>query len=213
MTWSDFYLFCFVFGFLFSFAALISGHMHLDAHGSHGGHIDASGAQVGHHSVGTHHSHVGHHDGSPGHDAHDGRSQLSVFNMGTIAAFLAWFGGAGYLATSYYRVWFLTALGVATVAGLFGGSIVFWFVSKVLMRGEQNLDPAAFDMIGVLGTVTANVREGGTGEIIFSQNGIRRSAPIRSEDGAAIPAGVEVVVTRYTEGIAYVRRWDELANA
>ena len=97
--------------------------------------------------------------------------------MGTIAAFLAWFGGAGYLATSFYGVWFLTALGVATVAGLFGGSIVFWFVSKVLMRGEQNLDPAAFDMIGVLGTVTANVREGGTGEIIFSQNGVRRSCP------------------------------------
>ncbi len=207
MTWSDFYLFCFVFGFLFSFAALISGHLHLDMHGSHG-HVDASGAH------GTHHSIAGHsHDGGAGHDTHDGRSQLSVFNMGTIAAFLAWFGGAGYLATSFYGVWFLTALGVATVAGLFGGSIVFWFVSKVLMRGEQNLDPAAFDMIGVLGTVTANVREGGTGEIIFSQNGVRRSAPIRSEDGAAIPAGVEVVVTRYSEGIAYVRRWDELANA
>ncbi|HYI92614.1 MAG TPA: hypothetical protein VEX68_03655 [Bryobacteraceae bacterium] len=211
MTWSEFYLFCFVFGFLFSFAALISGHLHLDMHGSHGGHIDASGAH-GHHSHVGHH--VGQHDGGGSvHDAHDGRSQLSVFNMGTIAAFLAWFGGTGYLATSYYRLWFLTALAVATVAGLFGGSIVFWFVSKVLMRGEQNLDPAAFDMIGVLGTVSASVREGGTGEIIFSQNGVRRSVAIRSEDGAAISAGVEVVVTRYSEGIAYVRRWDELANA
>ena len=53
MTWSDFYLFCFVFGFLFSFAALISGHLHLDMHGSHG-HVDASGAHGGHHSVSAH---------------------------------------------------------------------------------------------------------------------------------------------------------------
>jgi membrane protein implicated in regulation of membrane protease activity len=215
MTWADFYLFCFLFGFLFSFAALISGHLHLDMHGGHGGHVDAGAAHGGHHPhMGQHvGQHVGQHDTGSGHDAHDGRSQLSVFNMGTLAAFLAWFGGAGYLATSYYRLWFLTGLGIAAVAGVVGSSIVFWFVSKVLMRGEENLDPAAFDMIGVLGTVTGCVRTGGTGEIIFSQNGTRRAAPVRSEDGSAIPTGVEVVVTRYSDGIAYVRRWDELTNA
>ncbi len=40
--------------------------------------------------------------------------------------------------------------------------------------------------------------------MIFSQMGSRRSAPARSEDGE-IPKGVEVVVTRYESGIAYVR--------
>ena len=42
--------------------------------------------------------------------------------------------------------------------------------------------------------------------MIYSQEGTRRVAGARSEDGAAIPKGAEVVVTRYEKGIAYVRR-------
>ena len=34
-------------------------------------------------------------------------------------------------------------------------------------------------MIGVLGNVSSTVREGGTGEMIFSQAGARRAAAIR----------------------------------
>ena len=49
------------------------------------------------------------------------------------------------------------------------------------------------------------IRAGGTGELIYSQEGTRRVAGARSEDGAAIPKGAEVVVTRYEKGIAYVR--------
>lgn len=204
MNWADFYLFCFLFGFFFSLVSVLSGHLHFDLHGHGNG-------QVAAHDVSSHHGHAGHGHAENGQSAHgDGRAALSVFNMGTIAAFLAWFGGTGYLATHYYRVWFLTALGLAVGSGLVGASIVFWFVSKVLMRGREDLDPAAFDMVGVLGTVTGPVREGGTGEIIFSQNGARRATAVRSENGSAIAPGVEVVVTQYRDGIAYVRRFDEL---
>jgi hypothetical protein len=35
---------------------------------------------------------------------------------------------------------------------------------------------------------------------------------IRSENGLAIAKGVEVVVTRYDRGIAYVRPWDEVSE-
>ena len=34
--------------------------------------------------------------------------------------------------------------------------------------------------------------------------------PARSDEGFAIPKGTEVVVTRYEQGIAYVRPWEEL---
>jgi hypothetical protein len=47
--------------------------------------------------------------------------------------------------------------------------------------------------------------------MIFTQDGARRAASIRSDTGSAIERGTEVVVTRYERGIAYVRRWDELA--
>jgi membrane protein implicated in regulation of membrane protease activity len=90
---------------------------------------------------------------------------------------------------------------------------VFFFLARVLIRKDEELNPADYDMIGVLGTVTSNIRPSGTGEMIFSQAGTRRAAPARSEDGFAIGKGTEVVVTRYERGIAYVRPWEELANS
>jgi membrane protein implicated in regulation of membrane protease activity len=188
MTWADFYLICFATGFLFSLVSLLSGHVHLHMH--HG------------------HLHVGHHGrGSVG------KTHLSPFNFGTGAAFLAWFGGAGYLAMSVYRIWYLAALGIAAFSGVCGAAIVFWFLGKVLMRQPEHLDPLDYEMQGVLGTVSSKLRPGGTGEMLYSREGFRKAAAIRSEDGAPIPAGVEVVVTRYESGIAYVRRWDELTRS
>ena len=67
-------------------------------------------------------------------------------------------------------------------------------------------------MVGVLGRLSMPIREGGTGELIYSQAGTRRVCGARSEDGAAISKGTEVVVTRYEQGIAYVRRWSELSG-
>jgi len=67
-------------------------------------------------------------------------------------------------------------------------------------------------MIGVLGRVSSTIRSSGTGEMMFSQMGTRRSAPARSEGGLEISKGVEVVVTRYDRGVAYVRPWEELSS-
>jgi hypothetical protein len=65
-------------------------------------------------------------------------------------------------------------------------------------------------MIGVLGKLSIPIREGGTGEIVFSQEGVRHVSGARSDDGTAIPKGTEVVVQRYEKGIAYVRRWEDM---
>ena len=129
-----------------------------------------------------------------------------------MAAFLAWFGGTGYLLERYYAVWFVLALGIATLSGIGASAVVFWFLAKVLMAREAALDPADYDMVGVLGRLSMPIRAGGTGEIIYSQEGTRRVAGARSEDGVAIPKGAEVVVTRYEKGIAYVRPWEQFAG-
>ncbi|HSS98662.1 MAG TPA: hypothetical protein VLK33_16625, partial [Terriglobales bacterium] len=73
-------------------------------------------------------------------------------------------------------------------------------------------DPADFDMIGVLGRISIPIRDGGTGELIYSQAGTRRVCGVRADDGSAIAKGTEVVVTRYEKGIAYVRLWSEIAG-
>ena len=83
--------------------------------------------------------------------------------------------------------------------------------SGPLLRNEKNLDPSDYDMVGVLGRISSSIAAGGTGEIVYSQEGTRHTCGARSEDGGAITKGSEVVVTRYERGIAYVRRWEEIA--
>jgi hypothetical protein len=93
-----------------------------------------------------------------------------------------------------------------------GGAIIFFFLTKVLMSDQEYLDPADFEMVGVLGKLSVSIREGGTGELIYSQMGTRRVCGARSEEGEAVPKGTEVVVTRYERGIAYVRMWSEISG-
>jgi membrane protein implicated in regulation of membrane protease activity len=187
MTWSDFYLVCFIVGFTLSALALLAGSTHL-----HLPHLHL------HHGIHVPHVHGGAHG-----------AEMSWFNFGTISAFLAWFGGTGYLLQHVYGMWFVVALSIATVSGLAAASVVFWFLAKVLMRRESALDPADYEMVGVLGRISIPIRAGGTGELIFSQEGTRRCSGARAEDGVAIRKGAEVIVTRYEKGIAYVRPWED----
>jgi hypothetical protein len=188
MTWSDFYLVCFFVGFALSAVALLAGTVHL---------------HIPHLHIGGPHVHVPH--GGAG-----ARGQTPWFNFGTLAAFLAWFGGTGYLLEHIYHVWIVVVLGVAGLSGLGAAAVVFWFLAKVLMADDIPLDPADYDMIGVLGRTTMSIRTGGTGELVFTQGGTRHVAGARSEDGAAIPKGAEVIVTRYEKGIAYVRPFEDV---
>jgi hypothetical protein len=195
MTWSGFYLFCFAVGFLFSVVPLVAGGLHWHLPGSH--------AHVGGHHVHLHGIHA--------HATANG-SGVSPINPVTVAAFLAWFGGVGYLLTRYSNVWVVVGLGIATVSGGLGAGLLFLFLTRVLMSADENMDPADFVMTGVLGRVSSNIREEGTGEIIYSQGGTRRACGARSDTGHAIPKDTDVIVTRYEHGIAYVRRWNDLAG-
>lgn len=124
--------------------------------------------------------------------------------------FLAWFGGIGYLLTQIYAFWFLLTLGFALIGGTVGASLVFWFLAKVLLAHDHTMDPADYRMVGTLGTVSSAIRPGGTGEIVYSQDGARKYCSARSDDGTPVPKGTEVVVTRYDKGIAYVSRWESM---
>jgi len=217
MTWADFYLICFVVGFALSLISFLGGgarwRFHLP-HWPHGvGHLHGplgAGHVTGVHTpvAAGHAPSVG--AGGPLRAATD--ASISPFNFVTFTAFLAWFGGTGFLLTRYAGVWFLMGLGIAVTSGLAGGGIVSLFLSKVLTSKEENMDPADYEMVGVLGRTSISIREGGTGEIIYSQAGTRRTCGARSEDGTAVAKGVEVVVTRYDKGIAYVRLWEEISG-
>lgn len=193
MTLEVFYFVCFLVGFLLSLLTFLAGSVH---------------APKGFHFHGAHgHGHL-----HTGHSGHTRGPDTSWFNFGTITAFLAWFGGTGYLLTRYSNIWVLFGLMLSALSGIGGAALVFWFMFKVLLAHEKDLDPADYDLIGVLGHLSGPLREGGTGEMIYSQEGFRRCAAVRNEQGNALPKGAEVVVLRYEKGIAYVRPWDELSD-
>lgn len=223
MTWADFYLICFVVGFALSLISFLGGgarwRFHLP-HLPHGvAHVPivaghAAGPIAAGHSTGAHAPPVAVQAslGARGPLRIPADVSISPFNFVTFTAFLAWFGGTGFLLTRYSSLWFVMGLGIAMASGLVGGGIVFLFLSKVLTSEDENMDPADYEMVGVLGHTSILIREGGTGEIIYSQAGSRRTCGARSEDGTAIAKGVEVVVTRYDRGIAYVRLWSEMSG-
>src|SRR5271166_941747 len=221
IDWSDFYLICFAIGFCFSFFSFVFGgsrfgRLHLPHFHGHAGHLPAVHGPVGHAPVAGGHAPAAAHglaapQASGAHPAAHGGS-VSPFNFVTVTAFLAWFGGTGYLLTRFSSVWVGLGLLFSVISGLAGGGIIFLFLSRVLMSDEENMDPADYEMVGVLGRVGVPIREDGTGEIIYSQVGTRRVCGARSEKGEAIAKGTEVVVERYEKGIAYVRPWEEMSN-
>lgn len=204
MDWATFYLVCFAVGLALSFLSLAGGFGHF--HFLSRWHVPHF---LGHHATASHTGgpaqvHV-HGPAARGHG-------VSFFNFSSLMAFLAWFGGTGYLLTRYSTLWGALAFGLALASGTAGATIVFLFLVKVLLAHESNLNPDDFELIGVLGALNAAIRPGGTGEIIFSQGGARRAMAARSEAGEAIPKGTEVVVTSHRKGIAYVKRWSEIAG-
>jgi membrane protein implicated in regulation of membrane protease activity len=195
MSWSDFYLLCFLVGFSLSVVSFLAGAVHL--HLPFKWHLSVHG---GHHGAGA-----GTAEG--GHGAH-----ISWFNASSILAFLAWFGGTGYILTKHSNLVALASLSIAATAGLVAGWVVFRVMARLVKNSDAQMNEWDYRQEGTVGTVSISIRPGGTGEIIFEQQGARRSAGARSEDGSAIEKGVEVVISRYEKGIAYVRRWEEFTG-
>jgi membrane protein implicated in regulation of membrane protease activity len=195
MSWANFYLVCFLIGVTLSVLSFLGGpfrlpHVHVHVPHAHVPHV------AGHVAAG--------HGGSS--------AEMPFFNFATITAFLAWFGGSGYLLTRYSPLAVTVIMLIAVFVGMIGAAFIFWFVVKFLLKHDRELDPADFDRVGVLGHIISPIREGGTGEILFSQAGTRHTCGARSENGEALSKGTEVIVTRYEHGIVYVRKWDEMAG-
>jgi hypothetical protein len=200
MNWQAFYLGCFGVGLVLSLVSFLSGaaHLHLPVKW----HLPVKGGHIG-----------SPHSGAMARDGvRHGSTHFPLFNSAVLMVFLAWFGGVGFLLTTHARLWFLTVLALATVAGLSGAALVAAFMVKVLDNPDAALEPIDFQMVGAVGKVNIAIRPGGTGEILYVQGGTRRSAGARSEDGKPLEKGAEVVVTRFERGIAYVRLWDEFTK-
>jgi membrane protein implicated in regulation of membrane protease activity len=134
---------------------------------------------------------------------------LSWVNPLTVAAAALWFGGAGLVAAGVLSGALAGAVvPVAVVAGLLGAALVRALMSAL----EQSSTPPLHDgAAGALGVVNAPIRLDAAGEVVFTLEGLRRSAPARSVDGRPLPRGTSVVILRRERGIAWVTPLDPLA--
>jgi membrane protein implicated in regulation of membrane protease activity len=132
-------------------------------------------------------------------------------NPSCAAVFLAWFGGIGYLLTRHSGLAFWLDLLLAMGVGLVGAWILAAFL-RFLQSREQPLNPADYEVVGVLGQVSCTIRSDGIGELIYVRDGSRHALPARADDAQEIQRGEEVVVTRYERGVAYVRTWEAMAR-
>ena len=204
MNWETFYLVCFLAGLFLSALSLLGGmghfggHVHIPHAGHiphglpHGGHLPQGGQAAG---------------------TAQGGANVPWWNAFSIMVFLCWFGASGYLLTRYGGFVAGVVLVLAAACGVAGGAIIFLFLTRVMLPHERELTAEETEVAGVVGRVSAPIRAGGIGEIVYEQLGARHSAPARSEDGIPIQKLEEVFVVRYEKGIAWVRRWEDFEEA
>lgn len=206
MDWvSNFFLVCFLFGLIFTIASfLLGGLSHFDGighagHGAldHGGHIASHGA-----------------GGEGGHGANSARTVTGFgwFNVNALIVFLTWFGGAGFVLNALaFNGWLIIPLALA--AGMVGYLAVIFFLNKVLYSSQTPLmQDKDYDLTGNVARVSSPIFANGTGEVIFTKYGTRRSCPARSVDGRPFSRDVEVVILRMEHGVAYVEDLDKLLS-
>jgi len=181
---------CFWFGLLFASASLLLGLF-----GGHDLHLHGF------------HGHAG------GNGAHNGHAHISPFNASTLAAFLTWFGGAGYLLTRYSGFTALTITVVASLVGAVGAGILFAGLARVIVPRLTVMRQEDFEREGIVARVTSTIQPGGTGEIVYTLGGTRHSDGARSANSELLDRGTEVVILRVEKGIAYVDRWSKFAEA
>ena len=184
------YLGTFAFGVIFTIASFALGAFG-GGHGVHLHGLDLHGAD---------------HGGGGVHGAH-----ISPFSISTISAFLAWFGGAGYLLTRFTHLTALLDLLLAAGFGLTGGGIIFVAIGRYVMPQLTELRQEDFQIQGTVGHLSVTIPAGAVGEIVYSLGGTQQVDSARSLSGEAIERGTEVVVLRRENGIAFVERWDKFA--
>src|SRR5919201_6476584 len=161
MNWPAIFLGCFLVVLLLTMLSFVLGALDLHFHV----HVPFL-----HHLHGPH-LHLSHAASTP----HASTSCASPLNFATATAFLAWFGGTGYLLTTQFGWLTMPALVLASLSGMLAASVVFWVMVRVLWSPNENMSAADYGMVGVLGRISHSIRAGGTGELIYSHGGTRHS--------------------------------------
>jgi hypothetical protein len=133
------------------------------------------------------------------------------FSTPVVSAFAFTFGAAGYLLTRPGRM----GLAAGTVVALLIGAIAGALAVRVVRRAaafvpEHDPDDPRYVLQGHVATVTAPIGAGTEGEIAYVIEGARYTTRARGLDGSTAEQGIEVVIERIEDGVAYVEPWVEV---
>jgi hypothetical protein len=178
-----FYIICFWVGLILTLVTTLIG-----GHGTHSIHMDVD--------LDTHSGHAQSHGHSP-------------INVSTVLAFLTGFGGTGYILVKNDVLSSLLILIIALSIGLVIGALLFIFLSKVLMRDENVMKEANYQLEGTLGMITVSVPPHGIGEMKYVMEGTTRSIGVKEQEGKEIGKGTKVVIVKLVKGVAEVTLFEE----
>ena len=162
---------------------------------------------VGHHDFGHHgigHHDMGHHDF--GH--HNGGSagvHLSPVSPITIAMFITSFGGMGFILQQIPGRSLLFSLPLALASGLVIAGAAFYLLYKIFSATQVSSNYTRESVLDMEAEVITPIPAKGVGEIAYTAQGSRFSAPARSENQEAIPKHAIVRMTKVAGSIFYVR--------
>jgi len=128
-----------------------------------------------------------------------------------VVAFAVTFGLLGYLFT---RRAVLAPGSRALVAAAFG--VVAALVTARSVRRwwtvtpEHEVDDERYILQGHLARVTKAIAAGGEGEVTFELDELQRVVRARGVDDTVLDAGVDVVIDRIEDDVAYVESWMEV---
>jgi len=170
------YTACLALGLIFTIISAVAGHLF----GGHDGQIDVGTG--GHAEAGYDHS------GVPG---------VSFFSPTVLACFVTAFGACGLILSrieATRSVWISAP--ISAVAGVTMASLAFFLFNWMFKHTQSSSESRVGSLAGLTASIVSPIPKNGVGEIAYVQSGSRYTAPARAEDGAAIPAGKAVRITR-----------------
>ena len=96
----------------------------------------------------------------------DGGGLIQI-NLSVILAFVAWFGGVGFLARNAGGWPLPLALVVAVAGGVLGAFVAGRLTAAFVSPKAAVLDPADYRLPGTIARVTSSIRENGVGEVVY----------------------------------------------
>ncbi len=140
---------------------------------------------------------------------HDPLAEPSaLFNFASLAAFCFGAGLTLYLLHRFLDWPLLAEIAVGAAAGAGAMAMQSLLIARwaIPSARAEHIDQR-YLLQGSIGQIVASVSEGVDGVFRYELDGKSYDLPARSADGSPLPAGVEVVIDRVDNGVAFVEAW------